>query len=169
MIAELLILAFVPALLAAAAMWDLASFTIPNFLSLALIGLFAVFALATGLGLPQIGLHLLAGFAGLVLGFSFFAAGWIGGGDAKLFAAVSLWLGFSDLLPYALIASVFGGLLTLGLLAARQWPLPARLARQAWLLRLHDAHAGVPYGVALALGAFVLLPHTQIFRLAFAA
>jgi prepilin peptidase CpaA len=159
MIAELLILAFVPALLAAAAMWDLVSFTIPNVLSLALIGL----------GLPQVGLHLLAGFAGLVLGFGFFAAGWIGGGDAKLFAAVSLWLGFSDLLPYALIASVFGGLLTLGLLAARQWPLPARLARQAWLLRLHDAHAGVPYGVALALGAFVLLPHTQIFRLAFAA
>jgi len=169
MIAELLILAFVPALLAAAAMWDLASFTIPNFLSLTLIGLFAVFALATGLGLPQIGLHLLAGFAGLVLGFGLFAAGWIGGGDAKLFAAVSLWLGFSDLLPYALIASIFGGLLTLGLLAARQWPLPAGLARQAWLLRLHDSRAGIPYGVALALGAFAVLPNTEIFRLAFAA
>jgi prepilin peptidase CpaA len=169
MLAEILVIALVPALLAAAALWDLASFTIPNFLSLALIGLFAVFALAAGLTLPAIGLHLLAGFAGLFLGFGLFALGWIGGGDAKLFAAVALWLGFADLLPYALLASVFGGFLTLGLLVLRQWPLPAALARQPWLLRLHDAQAGIPYGVALAAGAFILLPHTEIFRLAVAA
>jgi len=166
MLAEILVIAFVPALLAAAGIWDLASFTIPNFLSLALIGLFAVFAPAAGLSLPAVGLHLLAGFTGLALGFGMFAMGWIGGGDAKLFAAMALWLGFSDLLPYALLASVFGGFLTLGLLAMRQWPLPAPLARQAWLLRLHDEHAGIPYGVALAAGAFLLLPQTEIFRLA---
>jgi prepilin peptidase CpaA len=169
MLAEILVIALVPAILAAAGVWDLASFTIPNFLSLALIGLFAVFALAVGLTLPQVGLHLLAGFAGLFLGFAMFALGWIGGGDAKLFAAVALWLGFSDLLPYALLASVFGGFLTLGLLVARQWPLPAMLARQAWVLRLHDAQGGIPYGVALAAGAFFVLPHTEIFRLAASA
>jgi len=169
MVAEILILAFVPAVLVAAGAWDLASFTIPNFLSLALIGLFAVFALAAGLTLPQMGLHLLAGFAGLIIGFGLFAAGWIGGGDAKLFAAVALWLGFADLVPYALMASLFGGFLTLGLLVMRQWPLPAALVRQSWLLRLHDRQSGIPYGVALALGAFVILPHTEIFRLACAA
>jgi prepilin peptidase CpaA len=169
MLAEILVIAFVPALLGAAGVWDLASFTIPNFLSLALIGLFAVFALAAGLTLPQVGLHLLAGFTGLAVGFGMFAMGWIGGGDAKLFAAVALWLGFTDLLPYALLASIFGGLLTLGLLMARQWPLPAVLARQPWLLRLHDAQSGIPYGVALAAGAFCLLPHTEIFRLAVSA
>jgi prepilin peptidase CpaA len=169
MLAEILVIAFVPALLAVAGVWDLASFTIPNFLSLALIGLFAVFVLAAGLTLPAVGLHLLAGFVGLVLGFVMFAMGWIGGGDAKLFAAVALWLGFHDLVDYALLASVFGGALTLMLLALRRWPLPAPLARQAWALRLHDARSGIPYGVALAIGAFVLLPNTEIFRLAVAS
>jgi prepilin peptidase CpaA len=166
MIAEALVLFALPVVLAVAAGWDLASFTIPNFLSLALIGLFVVFALAVGLTLPSICWHLLAGFTGLFIGFTLFALGYIGGGDAKLFAAVLLWLGFADLLDYALLASIFGGFLTLGLLIARQWPLPAVLMRQPWILRLHDTKSGIPYGVALAAGAFILLPHTEIFRLA---
>jgi prepilin peptidase CpaA len=166
MIAEVLVLFALPLLLALAAGWDLASFTIPNFLSLALLGLFAVFAAVVGLSLPAIGWHLLAGFTGLFLGFTLFALGYIGGGDAKLFAAVLLWLGFADLLSYTLLASVFGGFLTLGLLLMRQWPLPSQLTRQAWIMRLHDARSGIPYGVALAAGAFVLLPSTEIFRLA---
>jgi prepilin peptidase CpaA len=166
MVAEVLVLVALPLLLAVAAGWDLASFTIPNFLSLALLGAFALFALAAGLSLPVIGWHLLAGFAGLFIGFALFAPGWIGGGDAKLFAAVCLWLGFHDLAPYALLASVFGGALTLGLILLRQWPLPDALARQGWIVKLHDARSGIPYGVALAAGAFALLPSTEIFRLA---
>ena len=110
--------------------------------------------------------YLLAGFAGLALGFLLFALGWIGGGDAKLFGGVTLWLGFADMMPYALMASIFGGFLTLALLVMRQWPLPGALARQPWILRLHDSRSGIPYGVALAAGAFILLPNTEIFRLA---
>ncbi|MBA2587187.1 MAG: prepilin peptidase [Alphaproteobacteria bacterium] len=166
MVAEVLVLVALPLLLAIAAGWDLASFTIPNFLSLALLGAFALFALAAGLSLPVIGWHLLAGFAGLFLGFALFTLGWIGGGDAKLFAAVALWLGFHDLAPYALLASIFGGALTLALMLLRQWPLPDALARQGWIVKLHDARSGIPYGVALAAGAFALLPSTEIFRLA---
>jgi prepilin peptidase CpaA len=79
---------------------------------------------------------------------------------------MALWLGFSDLLSYAALASLFGGALSLALLLLRQVPLPAPLAGQAWLLRLHDARSGIPYGVALAAGAFAVLPYTQIFRLA---
>ena len=56
--------------------------------------------------------------------------------------------------------------LTLTLLALRQWPLPAIAARQQWIMRLHAEKAGIPYGVALAAGAFAILPHTEIFRLA---
>ncbi|MFO1246962.1 MAG: prepilin peptidase [Alphaproteobacteria bacterium] len=166
MVAEVLVLFVLPLLLAIAAGWDLASFTIPNFLSLILLALFAVFAVAAHLTLPAIGWHLLAGFVGLFIGFALFALGWIGGGDAKLFAAVTLWLGFHDMAPYALVASVFGGALTLALMVLRQLPLPDVLARQAWISRLHDARSGIPYGVALAAGAFALLPCTEIFRLA---
>ena len=169
MIAEILVVVALPALLAAAAGWDLASFTIPNFINIAVIAVFPLFALAAGLPLNAIGFHLLAGFAGLAIGFSLFALGYIGGGDAKLFAGIALWLGFADLMPYALLASVFGGFLTLALLIVRQWPLPHTLARQPWILKLHDTRSGVPYGVALAAGAFILLPYTEIFRLAAAA
>jgi prepilin peptidase CpaA len=166
MVAETLVLVALPLLLAAAAGWDLASFTIPNFLTAALLGVFVLFALAAGLTLTAIGWHLLAGLLGLFVGFTLFALGYIGGGDAKLFAGVALWLGFKDLAPYALLASVFGGALTLGLMLLRQCPLPAGLERQAWIVNLHDARSGIPYGVALAAGAFILLPSTEIFRLA---
>jgi len=164
--AELLVVILLPVLLAASAGWDMASFTIPNFLTLTVAGAFLLFAFAAGLSPAVIGWHLLAGLLGLVLGFTMFALGWIGGGDAKLFAGVALWLGFSDLMPYALLASVCGGALTIAVLLLRQVPLPAMLARQDWLTRLHDARSGIPYGVALAAGAFFLLPSTEIFRLA---
>jgi len=169
MIAEILVIVALPLLLAIAAGWDIASFTIPNFLSLALLAAFALFAVAAGLTLTSIGWHLLAGLLGLSIGFTLFALGYIGGGDAKLFAAVVLWLGFKDLMPYALLASLFGGVLTLGILLLRRCPLPDVLARQGWIVKLHDARSGVPYGVALAAGAFILLPSTEIFRLAAAA
>jgi prepilin peptidase CpaA len=169
MLAELLVLIALPLLLATAAGWDLASFTIPNFLSLALLGAFVLFVLAAHLSAPVIGAHLLAGFLGLTIGFTLFALGYIGGGDAKIFAGVTLWLGFSDLLNYALLASLAGGALTLGILAMRQLPLPSLLASQGWILRLHDERQGIPYGVALAAGAVVLLPYSEIFRLAVTA
>jgi len=38
--------------------------------------------------------------------------------------------------------------------------LPALLARQAWIQRLHERSGGVPYGIALAAAALVVYPHT---------
>lgn len=166
MIAQFLVLVCLPALLIVAAGWDLASYTIPNTLQAAVVTAFVLFAFAAGLPVAAIGWHMLAGLLGLVIGFGLFAAGWIGGGDAKLFAGMALWLGFHDMLPYALVASVMGGALTLALLGLRRWPLPAFALSQGWLMRLHDKGAGIPYGVALAAGAFLLLPQTEIFRLA---
>ena len=166
MLAEALVLVALPLLLATAGAFDLTSFTIPNFLQLALVAGFVAFAVAARLGLPEIGLHLLAGSIALAVGFTLFAFGYVGGGDAKLFAAVVLWLGLKDLMPYALVATVLGGVLTLALLALRRLPLPALFARQSWILRLHDAKAGIPYGVALAAGVLVILPGSEIFRLA---
>ena len=166
MLAQLLVLFVGPALLAAAAGWDLVSYTIPNFLPAALIAVFAVFAFAAGFPLGAAGGHVLAGASGLAIGLALFAFGLIGGGDAKLFAAVCLWLGFSDLLEYAVVTSLIGGGLALMLISVRKLPIPAMLAGQGWVARLHDAKAGIPYGVALASAALVVLPHTDVFRLA---
>ena len=169
MFAEALVLVALPLLVAVAAGWDLASFTIPNFLQGLLLLGFAAFAAAVHLNAAAIGLHLMAGLCGLLLGFGLFALGYIGGGDAKLYAVLLLWLGLKDLMPYTLVATVLGGVLTLTLLGLRRLPLPALLARQNWIIRLHDSHAGIPYGVALAAGILVVLPGTEIFHLAVAS
>ncbi|MFL5197897.1 MAG: prepilin peptidase, partial [Microvirga sp.] len=121
-----------------------------------------LFALASGLPFGALLLHLGAGAAVLAVCFALFAFGWIGGGDAKLAAATALWLGFGTLMEYFLVASLAGGALTLGLLSLRKMPLPAMALGWDWLSRLHHPKAGVPYGIALALAALVVYPHTAI-------
>ncbi|KQY97230.1 peptidase [Pseudolabrys sp. Root1462] len=153
-------LALFPALMAFAASSDLFTMTISNRLSLALTGGFVVLAFAAGMPLAAMGMHLAAAACVLVVGFVFFSQGWIGGGDAKLFAATALWFGFDHLLDYATYASIFGGALTLALLQFRKLPLPEALTRQPWIMRLHEERGGIPYGIALAAAALVIYPKT---------
>ncbi|HEX3809035.1 MAG TPA: prepilin peptidase [Rhizomicrobium sp.] len=166
MIAQTLLLVIFPLLLVLAAGWDLSSFTIPNTISICLIAAFAAFAMAAGMAPAVIGWHLLAGFIALAASFTLFALGYFGGGDAKLFAAIALWLGFNSLLPYTLLVAIAGGALALTLLLARRIPLPATLASHSWISHLHDSKSGIPYGIALSAGALILLPQTELFRLA---
>ncbi|MCW5688346.1 MAG: prepilin peptidase [Pseudolabrys sp.] len=153
-------LALFPALMAFAASSDLLTMTISNRLSLALSAGFLALALAAGMPLATIGMHVAAAAGVLVVGFIFFARGWIGGGDAKLFAATALWFGFDHLLDYALYASIFGGALTLALLQFRKLPLPQALTRHPWIMRLHEERGGIPYGIALAAAALIIYPKT---------
>jgi prepilin peptidase CpaA len=150
-----------PALMAFAASSDLFTMTISNRVSLLLIAGFFVLAALSGMELHAMLSHVGAGLAVFVAAFTCFAMGWIGGGDAKVAAGVALWFGFGHLLDYLLYASLFGGALTLLLLQFRQWPLPHVLSGQAWLLRLHDKQTGIPYGIALAVGALLIYPQTE--------
>lgn len=147
-----LVLAIFPLAMIFGAIWDLTTMTIPNMLTAALAVAFLMLVPFSGLGWQEAGLHLAAGAAMLVVGMVMFGFGWIGGGDAKFLAAIALWLGWSDLLGYLLLASVLGGALTLVLLWFRSMPLPPVLIRREWIARLHDRKAGIPYGVALGLG-----------------
>ncbi|AZO79753.1 MULTISPECIES: prepilin peptidase [unclassified Bosea (in: a-proteobacteria)] len=165
----LLILVVFPAAMAYAAASDIVSMTISNRLCLVLAASFAVCAVSVGLTWSQLGWHVAAGLLVLAVCFGFFAAGWIGGGDAKLAAVTALWFGFDQLLPYILISSFAGGALTLGLLQLRKMPLPRPAMNWDWALRLHDKDEGVPYGVALAFAALVVLPETAIWRAAVSA
>jgi prepilin peptidase CpaA len=161
MIIDIARLLLFPALMAFAAASDLFTMTISNRVSLALAAGFVALALATGMAVPEILMHLAAGATVLVVAFACFAFGWIGGGDAKVAAGAALWFGFGHLLNYLLYASLFGGALTLLLLQFRQWPLPYALAGQPWLLKLHAKDSGIPYGIALAIGALVVYPETE--------
>ena len=167
---QLLVLTILPALFILAAVWDLASFTIPNFFILALLSLFIIVVGAAmigggGIGWYEVGLHLLAGAIGLAAGIVLFATGVIGGGDAKLFAVTTLWIGLGALFEYTILVSIVGGGLTLGLIFIRRVPLPYYLTKYEWLMRLHDQKAGIPYGVALAAAALLVLPRTDLFGL----
>src|SRR5205814_6505899 len=131
-----------PALMAFAAASDLITMTISNRVSLALAAGFLVLAVASGMALQDLLMHLAAGATVLAVAFGCFAMGWVGGGDAKVAAAAALWFGFGHLMNYLLYASLFGGALTLLLLQLLEWPLPYSLAGQTWLIPLHDKESG---------------------------
>ena len=161
MILDMTRLLLFPGLMAYAAVSDMLTMTISNRISLVLVAGFAVLAAFGGMGLHDVLSHVSAGATVLVIAFACFAFGWVGGGDAKLAAAAGLWFGFEHLLTYLVYASLFGGGLTLLLLQFRQWPMPYALGGQAWLMRLHHKETGIPYGIALALGAMVIYPDTM--------
>jgi prepilin peptidase CpaA len=159
---DAMLLLFLPALLAYAAVSDMLTMTIPNRVSLLLIAGFFAVAVLSGLGWTAIGLHVLAGFCVLGVTFGMFVMGWMGGGDAKLAAATALWFGLSGLADYLLVTAVAGGVLTFALMKWRSYPLPSFAAAWSWSRRLHDARSGIPYGVALAFGGLMTYPHTTL-------
>jgi prepilin peptidase CpaA len=161
MILDIARLSLFPALMAFAAASDLLTMTISNRVSLALVAGFLVLALLGGMAPYDILSHAAAGASVLAVAFFCFAMGWVGGGDAKVAAAAALWFGFDHLMDYLLYASLFGGALTLLLLQFREWPLPYALAGQTWLIRLHAKESGIPYGIALAIGALMIYPETE--------
>ncbi len=160
MITNLLIVTVFPAAMALAAATDLFTMTVPNRIALLLVAGFAVLAPLVGLGWSEIGLHVVLAAAALVVTFAMFSLGWIGGGDAKLFAATCLWFGPGMILIYSVYAALIGGALTLLILALRSVPLPAMLNSQGWLVRLHSSNEGVPYGIALAAAGLLVYPDT---------
>jgi prepilin peptidase CpaA len=92
--------------------------------------------------------------SGLVIGFlvayPFYAAGGLKAGDGKYLMAVGAIRGMGLLLSGAVYGALIGGVIALGVIAARR-------------LRPADASAGpvmktwIPYGVALGLGTLVAL------------
>jgi len=160
MFADAIRLLLFPGMMAFAASTDLFTMKISNRIPLILICGFCMLSAFDGTPIIDVGSHFAAGSMVLLVCFAFFSRGWIGGGDAKLAAATTLWLGWAHLFEYVLYASLFGGALTLLLLEFRKRLLPPMLAKQAWLSRLHEPNGGVPYGIALAAAALVVYPTT---------
>lgn len=142
----------------AAAVNDARTLRIPNILSIAILGLFAIYA---GLALtPTAVLGALAlGIAALMAGYIAFARGLMGGGDAKLLAVCMAWAGPVHALELIFVTGIAGGVLGLALTLPataraaapikRGWPAAA--ASPDGVLR-----APMPYGVAIAAGALTV-------------
>lgn len=151
-----------PTLVIVAALRDLTSYTIPNWISLVLIGLFPVVALLAGFSPGAFGIGLAAGGIALVAGIGMFALGWIGGGDAKLFAAAALWLGWPAAAPFVIWTALAGGGLAVVLLWGRRLGAPVAERGPNWFGRLMTPGGDVPYGLAICFGALMAYPGSLI-------
>ena len=160
---SMLALIIFPALMAFAASSDLLTMRISNKIVLALIVSFVVLAMIVGMPLAQFGVHVAIAIIVLIVSFTLFTFGWVGGGDAKLAAATALWFGPYVSLIYLIYGALFGGALTLLILGARFIPIPAMLNEVVWINRLHSSVSGIPYGIALAAAGLMVYPQSVIF------
>ena len=152
-----------PICLIAAAAYDVRSLRIPNWIS-ALIALsFLPIGLWSGIELYDIAQHYLSGLFVLVIVFILFALNQFGGGDAKLLAASSVWVGWGALLPFVFYASLAGGAIALFMLLLRRIPLPTTAYENYWIRRLYEQKKNLPYGAAIAAGGLMAFPETEIF------
>lgn len=151
-----------------AAVSDLQRFIIPNKISASLVALYPAYLIAGLLGGTPVDW-----LGGLIVAVAVFAAGFVlfnfrvlGGGDVKLLAAVSLYAGSQWLVPLIAITALAGGVLSLGILAAKMVSLsrlPADLraavlpadARFPVLRAAMQTHA--PYGAAIAFGGLFII------------
>ena len=161
---HILSIALLPILMIVAAISDLMSFRIPNWLTLLTAVLFFPMAWLTGMPLVEFGWHLAAGLILFVAGFALFSFGLFGGCDAKLMAAAGLWFGTAQTLPFLVATVLAGGGLAI---AVAVWSLimtvfeihgpgeNTRLVRVARKIR-----PKLPYGFAFAIGAIVAFPQS---------
>jgi len=149
-----------PALMAYAGASDFLTMTISNRLCLLIAAAFFPVAGFAGLGVEGIALHASCGLAALALGVVFFSRGWIGGGDAKLFAAAAAWFGWEQIVSYATATAIAGGILTLAFLVLRA--MPAGAAHYLGTRIRCFGQPDIPYGIALAGTALVLYPQSPL-------
>src|SRR5436190_16297701 len=91
-----------PLLLVAAAVGDLLTSKVPNWLTAAMVVLFFPLAFATGLPMKNMLWQCAAAVVVLVASFGIFTARLWGGGDAKLLSAAALWFGWPTLAQFVI-------------------------------------------------------------------
>jgi prepilin peptidase CpaA len=159
-----------PALMIAAAMTDVTSFRIPNWLTGLIAALFFPMALITGMPMNEFIWHVVAGLILFFVGYGLFALGLFGGGDSKLMAAAGLWFGTSQTLPFLIMTALAGGALAV---VFSSWSLFMMLweihgTKEGGLIdrNLKKVRPKLPYGFALAVGAIVAFPETYWMKIA---
>ncbi|MBP0615639.1 A24 family peptidase [Jiella mangrovi] len=162
MLTATLLLTVFPFAMIYSAATDLLEMKIENRIMIVLAATFVPAAFLIGMPWQVFASHLLLGFVCLCVTFAMFAAGWMGGGDAKLIAATALWFGPSMLaVEYLLYGALMGGGLTIVILLMRGQLLP--ITGVDFVDRLMEKDTGVPYGIAL--GAAGLVVYSQSFWL----
>ena len=130
------------AMLLAAAISDLRAYRIPNALPGILMLLFGVAQIMDSSA--TVPWSNLAHFGiSLIVGMFLFSRGWIGGGDAKLYAATALWFAWNGAVTLLFFTTIVGAVLAAAFIAARLLGLRKNIPKK---------DRRIPYGVAIAIG-----------------
>jgi prepilin peptidase CpaA len=133
------------AVLVAAAVIDVRTFTISNRLNAAVAVSAPLYWMSVSLApWPGMAIQLAAGLTVFTLLAGAFFAGMMGGGDVKLAAALALWFPPAGTVKFLVLMSIAGGVLTLLVLGAHR-------------LRRREGRPEIPYGVAIAFGGLAIL------------
>ncbi len=144
------LLAAVLVIAAGGAAWDIAQRRIPNWLCLILAVVAGTYSFYV-FGLPGLGWAALHAFIALLVGMGLFAAGAIGGGDAKFYAAGALSLQLGQGLTMMIVTFLAGFVLLVVMVVGRRFV--ARAGYSMAELRTMK----LPYGVAIAIGLAITL------------
>lgn len=140
----LLLMALVP-IVVASAIADLRHLRIPNTHVLIALGLFVLAGPLT-LSWAELSPRLLAAGITFALCFVLFAAGVIGGGDAKMMPVILLFIPSPGLVDFLRVFAIALGAVSLGALVVQRVPYFRRLGWKSAQARRH-----VPVGVAMAI------------------
>jgi prepilin peptidase CpaA len=140
------------ALMVAAALHDLRTFRIPNWIWMGLLAVFPLYVISAPHEIPWLQ-HLGVCAIVLIIGFFLFAGNFAGAGDVKLLAAVALWVGPNLVGVLLVVTALVGGLLAVLYALASLW----RQQREQKLVLLSGTvqaltKTAIPYGVAIACG-----------------
>jgi prepilin peptidase CpaA len=153
-----------PALMIVAAMTDVTSFKIPNWLTGLIAASFFPMALLIGMPLNEFMWHVAAGLILFFVGYALFALGMFGGGDSKLMAAAGLWFGTSQTVQFLTLTALAGGILALiigGRMIFEKLSAAKRTTQDATVQSgLKTMQPKLPYGFAIAVGAIMAFPDT---------
>ncbi len=139
-----------------AAIRDIETLTIPNWLNAWIAFLFIPACILAAPGWEVAGWHLLAGVIAFVVAVLMFMGGLFGGGDAKMIPGVMLWIGPDGTVDFIYGMAAAGGVLAILVVLARRM-VPAGATPELSVESL-QAGKGIPYGVAIAAGAFLAAP-----------
>ncbi|MCR9077689.1 MAG: prepilin peptidase [Hyphomonadaceae bacterium] len=143
-----------------AALIDIETLTIPNWLNGWLAFLFVPTAIIAAPGWDAAGLHVLVGLIAFIVSVGLFFLGFYGGGDAKFIPAVMLWLGPAGAVPFLVATAMAGGVLTILIVILRA--LVPRGVTPGFGVATFEDRKGIPYGVAIAAGAFYAAPASPL-------
>ena len=140
----------IPGLFLVAGFYDVLTTRIPDWISLAIIVTFVLFAWLSGMSAYAIMIHGGVGILAFLIGFLLFAMGWVGGGDGKLAAAGALWFGAEKALLFISLSFIYGAILVGIIMILRIRFLSDKIKHWAWLNPWLRGQEGLPFGLAMA-------------------